>query len=225
MKGLCDARCSPKGERYHVVIPHFFDPEELPLNTGPRGDHFLFVGRLIKYKGLRIAVEACNRISTTLRIAGQGVKSYSPGRLEAQDGMVHEGNIEYIGSIGPEQRGKEMGQAKAVFVPSEYAEPFGNVAVEAQFCGTPVITTEWEAFPETFEHGRSGWRCRRLDHFVWAAENLRQFDPAYISQRAASLHSMEAVKPRYQEYFEMLSELWDEGWNTRRVERQKIQLV
>ncbi|MFZ1935353.1 MAG: glycosyltransferase [Thermoguttaceae bacterium] len=68
--------------------------------------------------------------------------------------MIYEGNIEYIGCIGPKQRAKEMGQAKAVFVPTESAEPFGNVTVEAQFCGTPVITTDWGAFPETAEHGR-----------------------------------------------------------------------
>jgi glycosyltransferase involved in cell wall biosynthesis len=160
-----------------------------------------------------------------LCIAGQGVKSYKPGRLEAQDGMVYEGNIEYISCIGAEERAREMGQAKAVFVPSEYSEPFGNLAVEAHMCGTPVITTDWGAFPETVEHGRTGWRCRTLDHFLWAAESLQQFDPTYISQQAASLYSMDAVKYRYQEYFEMLGDLWDEGWYARRIERQRIQLV
>jgi glycosyltransferase involved in cell wall biosynthesis len=35
-----------------------------------------------------------------------------------------------------------MTVARAVFVPSEYAEPFGNVAVEAQTCGAPVIMTD-----------------------------------------------------------------------------------
>jgi glycosyltransferase involved in cell wall biosynthesis len=119
----------------------------------------------------------------------------------------------------------KWGGPKAIFVPSEYAEPFGNVAIETQMCGTPVITTDWGAFPETVEHGRTGWRCRTLDHFIWAAENLRQLDPAYIRQRAASLYSMESVKPRYQEYFEMLSDLWDEGWYAGKVGRRGIQLV
>ena len=67
-------------------------------------------------------------------------------------------------------------------------------------CGTQVITTDWGAFPETVEHGQTGWRCRTLDHFISAAENSRKFDPAYISQRAASLYSMEIVEPRYLEY-------------------------
>ena len=57
------------------------------------------------------------------------------------------------------------------------------------------------------------------------AENLRQFDPAYISQRAASLYSMEAVKCRYLKYFEMLNDLWNEGWYARKVGRQGMQLV
>jgi glycosyltransferase involved in cell wall biosynthesis len=164
----------------------------------------------------------CHAIAATLRIEGQGVKSYKPGRLEAQGGMVYEGNIEYIGCIGAEERAREMGHAKAVFVPSEYAEPFGNVAVEAQICGAPVITTDFGAFPETVEHGCNGWRCRTLDHFIWAAENLRQFDPAHNSQRAASLYSMEAVKPRYREYFEMLSDLWKDGWSADNLGRQGL---
>ena len=139
--------------------------------------------------------------------------------------MVYEGNIEYIGCIDPEKRARAMGQAKAVFVPSEYAEPFGNVAVEAQMCGTPVISTDWGAFPEPVEHGHTGWRYRTLDHFTWAAKNVGDFDAAYIRQRAVARYSMDAVKLRYQEYFEMLSDLWHEGWNARRVERQRIQLV
>ena len=99
------------------------------------------------------------------------------------------------------------------------------IEVDAQFCGTLAVTTDRGTFPETVEHGHTGWRCRTLDHFIWAAENLRKFDPAYISQRVTGLYSMEAVKPRYQGYFEMLSDLWDEEWYARRVERQRIQSI
>jgi glycosyltransferase involved in cell wall biosynthesis len=105
-----------------------------------------------------------------------------------------------------------MGDAKAVFVPTLYLEPFGGVNVEAQLCGTPVITTDWGAFPETVEHGRTGYRCRSHEQFCWAARNVHNFDPAYIRERAVANWGLERVGAMYEEYFYGLSNLAKKGY-------------
>jgi glycosyltransferase involved in cell wall biosynthesis len=97
-------------------------------------------------------------------------------------------------------------------VPTTYIEPFGNVAVEAQGCGTPVISTDWGAMTETVEHGKTGFRCRMLSEFVEAATKVDQLDYAYIRERAQRLYSLETIAERYDRYFRRLLTLWDRGW-------------
>jgi glycosyltransferase involved in cell wall biosynthesis len=114
--------------------------------------------------------------------------------------------------VGPERRGELMAGAQAVWVPTIYCEPFGNVAVEAQLCGTPVITTDWGAMTETVEDGVTGFRCRTLGEFLDAARNVHRLSPAYIRGRAEALYSTQAVARRYQRHFERLYSLWSDGW-------------
>src|SRR6185437_4911536 len=50
-----------------------------------------------------------------------------------------------------------------VAIPSEYAEPFGRVSVEAQACGTPVVCSDAGGLPETFSPQVSGLLTPRGD--------------------------------------------------------------
>jgi glycosyltransferase involved in cell wall biosynthesis len=95
-----------------------------------------------------------------------------------------------------------------------YLEPFGGVAVEAQFCGTPVITTDWGAYPETVAHGITGFRCRYLGEFLDAVEQCRGLDPVLINRRAVDRFSMGVVAHQYEAYFSRLTTLQEQGWYT-----------
>jgi glycosyltransferase involved in cell wall biosynthesis len=211
----------PDGKFYDVVIPNYLNPADYPFRA-ERGDYYLYIGRLVKRKGINVAVETCKRLGVKLKIAGQGCLKVEGNRIVCTDGEVYEGdNLEYVGAVTGAKRAQLYGQAIATFVPTLYVEPFGTVAVESQMAGTPAITTDWGAFPETVEHGKTGFRCRTLDHFLFAARNAPTLDRSYIHRRAVANYSMDRIRWRYQEYFQMLSDLWGQGWYT---ERERTQL-
>lgn len=188
------------GRFFDVVIPNYFDIEEFPYSR-EKDDYFLFVGRLIERKGINIASQAAEKAGVRLLIAGEG--DFRPNYGE------------FLGKTEPNERGELMSKARALLVPTTYIEPFGGVHVEAMLCGTPVITTDWGAFTETFTHGKQGYRCRTLGEFIWAIDNLNSLDlPSDIREYAQKNFSLEAIAPKYEAYFEQLLTLYQEGWNS-----------
>lgn len=184
------------GNFFDVVINGYLEPDMFPLGKGD-GDYYLYIGRLIDRKGYRIAQEVCERLGKRLILAGNGDKS---------------GYGEFVGAVNPEQRAELIGGAIATFAPTLYIEPFGNVVIEAQACGTPTITTDWGAFTETNINGFTGYRCRTLQEFMDAAEAVKSLDRQKIREHAVSKYSLDVIAKQYEDYFKRLSTLWKGGW-------------
>jgi glycosyltransferase involved in cell wall biosynthesis len=119
---------------------------------------------------------------------------------------------EYVGVVGTEKRAELMGGAIALFTPTIYVEPFGTVAIEAMACGTPVISTDWGAFTETVQDGITGFRCHTLQEFVDAAKNAPELDRQLISTYSKNRYGLKAVGLMYEQYFNRLLTLWENGW-------------
>lgn len=78
--------------------------------------------------------------------------------------------------------------------------------------GTPAITTNWGAFPETVQAG-CGSRCDTLQQFVDAVD--AEYDsPQVIRNRALSRYSLDAVAPQFEAWFDRLATLSGDGWYT-----------
>ena len=202
-----------QGRFYDTVIPNFFRPSDFEV-AYPKEDFLLFVGRFTQMKGPHIAAEIAKASGRHLVIAGSGVRHASEGVVVAEEGFKLEGDIEYVGVADVATRNELMAKAHAIIVPTLYIEPFGAVAVEAQLCGTPAITTDWGAFPETVEAGVGGFRFRTLLEGVRAVDACAALNPSAIKQNALARWSLEAIAPMYDRWLHHITDLDHEGWYT-----------
>lgn len=180
---------------YEAVIPNYFDPDDFEY-CEEKDDYFLFLGRVYDGKGIHTALQATQKIGAKLIIAGQN--SLKANGIDPPPPHV----VEY-GYADREARKKLMAKAKGAFVASNYLEPFGGVQVEMLLSGTPTITTDWGSFTENNIHGVTGYRCRTMEQFCWAAKNIDKIKPADCRKWAMNF-SLDKVAGMYEEYFQMV---------------------
>ena len=189
------------GNFYDAVIHGYIDEDDFTLGDGggdEKGEYLMFIGRLIERKGAHIASMVAERLGERLIIAGVGTPPpYG----------------EYVGPVGLD-RADLFRNAKALFAPTLYVEPYGTVIPEAMMCGTPAITTDWGAFTETVEDGVTGFRCRTLGEFMEAAVAAPSLDRKRIRNIAFERFSLERTAVKYERYFNRLLGLWGDGWYT-----------
>lgn len=116
-------------------------------------DYYLVVSRLVDYKRLDIAIEACNRLGARLRIIGDGPEYKRLRRLAGS-------TVEFLGRVDRDSLSNNYAQCRALLFPGE--EDFGIVVVEAQAFGRPVIA-----------YGRGGVLETVLGGFVERNEEVR----------------------------------------------------
>ena len=185
---------------YDAVIPNYFDPTDFEFNPTPK-DYFLFVGRIIESKGIGIAMDVTKRLGVRLLVAGQGdLKSI---RDPIPD------HVTVIGYVEPPERCELMRNAKALLAPTHFNEPFGGVTIEALFCGTPTITSDWGGFAENNLHGITGYRCRTIEQFVWAGKNIDKISREKCREWAMNNFSLDRIALMYEEYFNTLLKVRD----------------
>jgi hypothetical protein len=203
------------GRNYDAVIPNYYDPADFEFRD-KKDDYYLYMGRLIGRKGPHIAYQCCERIGARLVMAGQGTED------TVRACGIDPKKVEFVGYADAKKRSELMSHAKAIFVPTIYLEPFGGVNVEAAFCGTPAITTDWGGFVETVQHARTGFRCHTMDDFIFAAKNAEKLDPKYIRDYAVNNYSLDRVSLMYDEYFLKLIDLYKAGWYEPHPERTQL---
>lgn len=135
---------------YNCIERHYYD------NPAPRepGQYFLYVGRLVKEKGLDTLIKAMARCpELTLKIVGTGPQREE---LETLIRDLTPGNVELCGFL----RGAELNSAYrnclATILPCNWLETFGLTVVESFAFGKPVIASDLGALQELIDDGETG---------------------------------------------------------------------
>ena len=169
---ISEADKSPELD-YIATIHHGIDMARFPF-LGAEGEYLLFFGRIHPHKGVREAIDVAQRVGIKLVIAGIiQDQDYFAAEVEPHiDGKT----VEYLGSVGPDQRADVLGHALALLHLISFEEPFGLSMVESMACGTPVIAYARGSIPEIIRHGETGYIVEDIEHAVNAVANVRSID-------------------------------------------------
>ncbi len=182
---------------------------EYGLNGEPK---VLYVGRISKEKGLvhlAAGFEALSREMPKARLVMVGDGPYR----EELAGMLPQDKVIFTGSIMGNRLAQLYASSDVFAFPSE-TETFGNVVVEAQATGLPVVVADRGAARENIDEGVTGlvvdprdpdaW-CRTLKMLLENAALRRQMGEA--AQAFAQRYRMDtAVQGTFQEYARIWSE-------------------
>jgi len=169
---ISDSDKSPELD-YIATIHHGIDIAQFPF-SGAEGEYLLFFGRIHPDKGVYEAIKVAQRIGMKLVIAGIiQDQDYFAARVEPYvDGKT----VEYLGSVGPDQRADVLGHALALLHLISFDEPFGLSLIESMACGTPVIAFDRGSMPEIIRDGETGYIVEDIEHAVNAVASVQSID-------------------------------------------------
>ncbi len=142
-------------------------------------DFFLVMSRLLPYKRVALAIEACNEFGKRLVIAGTGPDEARLRRLAGP-------TIEFAGFVDDARRRHLLATARALVVAG--VEDFGLVPLEAAAAGRPTVAFAAGGALETVVEGATGLffrepNARSLAQALQALETM-QFDPQRLRAHA-----------------------------------------
>ncbi len=185
--------------REAIVIPPPIDVHRF-LPNEPDEDYYLILSRLISYKKLDVAIEACKKLNRRLIVIGDGPDRK---RLEKLAGK----ETEFLGRQPDEIVTKYAARCRALLFPGE--EDFGMVPLEINASGRPVIAFRSGGALETVIEGKTGTffdhqttqslasAIEEFESRSWNRQTLRQhaekFDTQVFNDRISNF--LEKVAP------------------------------
>ncbi len=160
------------GPNVPIVHLPYFAPQPQPLQEAapdpPEAPYFLFVGRLVKLKGLQTLIPIFRRWGKApLLVAGTGRYEHQLRQLASGDE-----NIRFLGHLSPARLQQLYRGAVAVIIPSITYEVGTLVMFESLSHGTPIIVRNLGGLPEHVVQSGGGFVYDSDEQLIAAMEQL-----------------------------------------------------
>jgi glycosyltransferase involved in cell wall biosynthesis len=148
-------------DRIRVIHPGVDSTQFRPSPSGRRSalPSFLYVGRLKRYKGIGLAIEAlavARRLRPELKLEIAGTGDYRP-ELELLASRLGVANaVVFHGFVSEQRKIDLMRTAWANVFPSP-KEGWGITVIEAAACGTPSLASDSPGLRDSVWHGETGF--------------------------------------------------------------------
>lgn len=184
-------------------------------------DLLLFVGRLVRRKGLEWFVQevlpllANRRPEIQLLVIGAGPERGAIQRAAAAAGV--EGRIKWLGALPDSDRSLWLRRAAVCILPNVRVhndiEGYGVVALEAAAAGCPVVAADLEGLRDAIVDGEAGRLIASADREAWSSAIIELLeDPARaaeLGERARAWvraeRTWDGVCDRYEAVFDALA--------------------
>lgn len=134
----------------------------------PRERSIVFLGRFVSDKGSDLLIRAFAEVQSDgagLTLVGAGPEEAALRRLADELGV----GVRFTGPLTGEDLVRELNRHETLAVPSLWAEPFGNVALEGMACGCVVVGSNDGGLPDAigpagllFERGNAADLAKQL---------------------------------------------------------------
>ncbi len=165
-------------DRDAIVIPPPIDVDRFQTSS-EIDDYYLVLSRLVPYKRIDLAVEACKRLGRRLVIIGDGPDRE---RLEKLAGP----QTEFLGRQPDSQVNHYASRCRALLFPGE--EDFGMVPLEVNAAGRPVIAFKGGGAVETVVEGLTGLFFKKPNSLS-LAEAIEEFESRSWHQQILRRHA------------------------------------
>jgi glycosyltransferase involved in cell wall biosynthesis len=197
---------------YIKTVYHGIDLARFDFQPDP-DEYLLFFGRIHPDKGTREALDIARAGNKKLILAGIIQDQAYYDQFVAPH--IDKDKAVYIGSVGPDERSRLLGKARAMLHPIAFEEPFGLSVVEAMACGTPVIAFDRGSMPELIQNGKTGFLVNNVDEAIEAVARLKEIDRTYCRRHVEKHFTVERMVEDYLTVYETIIEYHQAGFLSR----------